>query len=232
MTSVRSAPIVPAVAGEPPNWDDDFAPTAPAADAFAALTDALSSLQEAFTASRPDAAEATRIAADLQAAAAALRRWEVSEDEQLAGRLWSRAGRGQVMAPALTIDEVNATSATGHVTIGRFHAGRYALNGGVTPLIFDEILSRLGNAGGRVWARTANLTIDYRAPAPLLVPLRVHAELIGQEGRKRRLRGTITDGDQLIAEAHGLWVQTRPEHNSPPRPRTERSGVAAKGPHR
>ena len=193
------------------SWDDDFPPSRPATDAFADLTAALVEVQEAFTRSRPDAETARAAAAALRETARALRAHEVDEDDQLAGRLWSRPGRGSALAPAITFDEVTDVRATGHVTIGRFHSGRYALNGGVTPMIFDEIMSRLGNSVGRIWARTANLTVDYRAPAPLHTELTVTAELVGQDGRKRMLRGVITHGDVLIAEASGLWVQTRPE---------------------
>ncbi|GAA4672816.1 PaaI family thioesterase [Gordonia humi] len=196
------------------SWIDDLPLSEPADDAFADLTAAVRELQEAFTRSRPDADTAVDVADRLRAAAALLRDQEVSEDEQLAGRLWSRAGRGQTMAPDLVFDEVGEDHARGHVIIERFHSGRYALNGGVTPMIFDEILSRLGNAHGRRWARTASMTVDYRAPAPLFTPLTVTAELIDQVGRKRRLRGAITHGDRLIAEAHGLWIETRPEHDT------------------
>ncbi len=191
-------------------WDDDLAPTIVAEDEFAELTTAVAALQEAFTRSHPSASRATELAARIREIADELADSEVHEDDQLSGRLWDRPGRGQVMAPVLHFDEVTPTTARGHVTIERFHAGRYALNGGVTPMIFDEALSRLGNSAGREWARTANLSVDYRAPAPLHRTLTVTAEFVRQEGRKRYMRGEIRDGDTLIAEATGLWVVTNP----------------------
>ncbi|NMO03714.1 PaaI family thioesterase [Gordonia sp. TBRC 11910] len=207
-------------------WNDAFGPTTAADDPFADLTRAVSELQEAFTRCRPDRHSALDAAAQLRRVTKQLRAQEVSEDDQLAGRLWSRPGRGQTMAPALTIDEVTDEHAVGRVTVGRFHSGRYALNGGVTPLIFDEILSRLGNSGGRAWGRTASLTVDYRSPAPLHVELTVTADVVGHDGRKRYLRGAITHADVLIAQAHGLWIATRPEYLCAPTDLIDEGGHA------
>jgi acyl-coenzyme A thioesterase PaaI-like protein len=85
------------------------------------------------------------------------------------------------------------------------------MNGGVTPLIFDEIMARLANDSGRPWARTAYLNVNFRAPAPLDVELRVEAEYLRQDGRKRFMRGTMYHGEVLVADADGLWVELKPE---------------------
>ncbi|QHN25427.1 PaaI family thioesterase [Gordonia pseudamarae] len=193
-----------------PTWTDLFGPTTESDDEFAALTGAVSALQEAFTRCDPPPEVAAALAHRLHEVAGQLRSHETAEDDQLCGRLWDRPGRGQVMAPALHVDEVTGTTARGHFTIERFHSGRYALNGGVTPMIFDEIMSRLGNSLGLGWARTANLSVDYRSPAPLYRKLTATAEFVRQDGRKRYLAATITDDRTLIAEATGLWVLTTP----------------------
>ena len=192
-----------------PSWEDPFVPTAPASDEFARMMGALTEVQEAATRSVPTPAEAAVFADRLSALAADLRHHEVSEDEQLAGKRWDIAGRGQALIPPLHFVEMTPTSARGHVTVGRFYSGRYAMNGGVTPLIFDELLSRLANGFGRPWARTAYLKVDYRAPAPLERRLSVTAEVTSEEGRKRFVRGAMYDGDTLVAEAEGLWVEIR-----------------------
>ncbi|RZL74522.1 MAG: PaaI family thioesterase [Rhodococcus sp. (in: high G+C Gram-positive bacteria)] len=198
-----------------PSWDDPFEPTTDSHDEFAELADALRSVQEAVTRSRPSPDAAGSAARTLRDLAARLAEFEVDEDEQISGRRWDLPGRGQTVTPPLHIDEVTETRARGHVTVGRFHSGRYAMNGGVTPLIFDEILARLANSSGRPWARTAYLHVDYRAPAPLGVELRVEAEFAGQEGRKRFMRGAMYHGDVLVAEVDGLWIELKPDqtHN-------------------
>lgn len=194
-----------------PRWEDTFVPTAPADDEFASMIGALAEVQEAATRSLPTKEELSAFADRLSALAADLRRHEVSEDEQLAGKRWDMAGRGQTLIPPLHLVEMTPTMARGHVTVGRFYSGRYAMNGGVTPLIFDELLSRLANGFGRTWARTAYLKVDYRAPAPLETRLTLSAEVSSEQGRKRFVRGAMHDGDTLVAEAEGLWVEIRPE---------------------
>lgn len=193
-----------------PSWQDQLQPTAPGADEFAELTEAVALLAESFTRSDPPPEVVAVLAARIREIAAVLADYEVSEDDQPVGKLWDRPGRGQILTPALHIDEVTAETVRARFTLGRFHSGRDALNGGVTPMIFDEALSRLANAGGRPWARTAHLAVDYLAPAPLHRELSVTAELVGEDGRKRWMRGEIRDDTTLLAEATGLWIVPRP----------------------
>ncbi|MQY26037.1 PaaI family thioesterase [Nocardia aurantia] len=194
-----------------PSWENRLIPTAEAGDEFAELIAATRAAQEAVTRSYPTPEVATRLAAGLREIASELGEFEADEDGQLAGKRYDLPGRGHPLPAPLHIDTVTDTSASARVTVGRFHSGRYALNGGVTTLIFDEILARVANGGGRPWARTACLTVQFRAPAPLHTELRVTAELVGQEGRKRYLRGAMYHGDLLVAEADGLWVEIRTE---------------------
>jgi len=198
-----------------PDWADPFAPTGKSDDEFAHLAEALRAVQEAFTRSRPTPEAAARVATRLRAVARELAEFEIGEDEQISGRRWDLPGRGQTMAPVLHIDEVTDTVARGRVRVGRFHSGRYAMNGGVTPMIFDEILARLANSAGRAWGRTAYLNVNFRALAPLETELTVEAHYLGQQGRKRRMRGEIRHGDVLVADAEGLWIELKPEqtHN-------------------
>ena len=194
-----------------PDWNDPFAPTRTSNDEFAELVAAVRAVQEAFTRSRPSPAAAATIAGRLRAVAEQLEEVETDEDHQISGHRWDLAGRGQCLAPPLHVDVVTETRACGRVTVGRFSSGRYAMNGGVTPLIFDEIMARLANSAGRAWARTAYLNVDFRAPAPLEVELRVEAEFLRQDGRKRFMHAAMYHGDVLVAEAEGLWVELKPE---------------------
>lgn len=197
-----------------PTWDDPFAPTVVTDDEFIRLIDALRAAQEAVTRSRPTPRAAADAAARLREIATALADFEVDEDGQIAGKRWESAGHGQALAPPVHLDRITETTAVGRVTVERFHSGRYAMNGGVASLIFDEILARLANHR-RPWARTARLQVDFRAPAPLHTELTVTARLVGQQGRKRFLGGTLHHGEVLVAEAEGLWIELKPEqtHN-------------------
>ncbi|OXR41892.1 hypothetical protein B7C42_05876 [Nocardia cerradoensis] len=192
-----------------PTWDDPFAPTVVTDDEFTRLVEALRAAQEAVTRSRPTPRVAAAAATRLREIATALAAFEVDEDEQIAGKRWESAGHGQALTPPIHLDRITEITAVGRVTIGRFHSGRYAMNGGVAPLIFDEILARLANHR-RPWARTARLQVDFRAPAPLYTELTVTAHLVGQQGRKRFLRGTLHHREVLVAEAEGLWIELKP----------------------
>ncbi|OZG29206.1 hypothetical protein BH683_009800 [Williamsia sp. 1138] len=198
-----------------PGWDDPLVPSTPIDDEFAQLIEALRDVQEAITRSNPTASGAAAAAESLRTVAAGMRDFEVGEDEQVSGKRWDLPGSGRALGPPLYLDTVTENTAAGRVTVGRFHSGRYALNGGITPLVFDEIMARLANSSGRPWARTAYLNVNFRAPAPLHAELSVTAELVSQEGRKRLVRGAIHHGDVLVADAEGLWVELKPEqtHN-------------------
>lgn len=198
-----------------PSWVDPFQPTVDRQDPFAVLIENVRAVQESVTSSKPTKAAADQASLLLTQIQSLLAPFEVTEDDQIAGRLWDLAGRAQALTPVLHIADVTTSTARGWFTVGRFHSGRYAMNGGVTPLIFDEIMARLANSNGRVFARTACLTVNYRAPAPLGQRLRVEARIVGQQGRKRFLEATISSGDQsVIADAEGLWVQTAPRDTS------------------
>lgn len=81
------------------------------------------------------------------------------------------------------------------------------VHGGVTALIFDEVLGKVQSLGGNP-GMTGRLTIHYRRPAPLGIELTFRGYLDRVEGRKTFTRGTLHAGDpgQLCAEAEGLFV--------------------------
>lgn len=201
-----------------PGWCDPFRPTVPGDDDYATLIADLRSAQEVVTRSKPSAEAAQTASRLLREMWAVLTAYEVAEDDQIAGRRWDLAGRAQALIPALHIDRVGERTATARFTVGRFYSGRYAMNGGVAPLVFDEILARLANSGDRPFARTARLAVNYRAPAPLNVELRLEAEIVAQEGRKRFLRGVMFHGTAVVADAEGLWVQTLPHRETAAEP--------------
>jgi hypothetical protein len=207
---VQSSPVYQREA----DWLDPFQPTAEREDEFSALVQDLRAVQEAVTCSRPSPSAAREAARLLRETRTLLGAFETTEDDQIAGRHWDLPGRAQALIPPLHVDQVTTTTAKGRFTVGRFHSGRYAMNGGVAPLVFDEIMGRLASSGDRPFARTARLTVNFRAPAPLGVELRIEAELIGQEGRKRFVRGVMLHGAMVVAEADGLWVETPPDKRS------------------
>jgi acyl-coenzyme A thioesterase PaaI-like protein len=84
------------------------------------------------------------------------------------------------------------------------------VHGGVIALVFDELLGAANIAAGCP-GMTGTLTIRYRRPTPLRTDLRLEARCTGRQGRKITTRGAILLGDELLAEAEGLFIELVPE---------------------
>jgi acyl-coenzyme A thioesterase PaaI-like protein len=179
--------------------------------AFPVMVDALRKLQDQLTGANPPELVAGRIADAISALTRELAGYAVDERHQVAGRLVDIPGRGQCMIPPVEITEYSDTHARGHVNFGRFYlGGNGAVHGGAIPLVFDELMGRLANTGGRPPSRTAYLHVNYRNITPIETRLAIEARFESEEGRKRILSGTIRDGDTLCADAEGLFVALRP----------------------
>jgi hypothetical protein len=71
----------------------------------------------------------------------------------------------------------------GRVAFGRFYlGGNGAAHGGAIPLVFDEVMGRLANTGGRPPSRTASLHVNYRSITPIERELQLTARFDREEG--------------------------------------------------
>jgi acyl-coenzyme A thioesterase PaaI-like protein len=84
------------------------------------------------------------------------------------------------------------------------------VHGGVIAMVFDEMLGAANILSGNP-GMTGTLTIRYRKPTPLLSPLRLEAKFVRREGRKIFTTGTIHHGDDLTAEAEGIFIEMLPQ---------------------
>jgi|RhiMethySRZTD1v2_1073278.scaffolds.fasta_scaffold1731940_2 acyl-coenzyme A thioesterase PaaI-like protein len=82
------------------------------------------------------------------------------------------------------------------------------LHGGIMMAFFDEGMGLVCHHLGAE-TMTASLTVDLRAPAYVGATLTQRAWLERHEGRKWFIRGEVHEGDRLLAEAHGLWIEPR-----------------------
>ena len=71
--------------------------------------------------------------------------------------------------------------------------------------MFDELLGATQSLSGDQ-GMTAHLGVDYRRPTPLGVPLQLEGWFERREGRKIYTRGRLSAGDELTAEADGLFI--------------------------
>jgi acyl-coenzyme A thioesterase PaaI-like protein len=84
------------------------------------------------------------------------------------------------------------------------------VHGGYVAAAFDEILGLAQSLSGQV-GMTANLTVRYRRPTPLHTDLRLEGRLEGVNGRKVTAVGVLLAGDEVTAEASGLFITVTPE---------------------
>ncbi|WP_245565464.1 PaaI family thioesterase [Nocardioides insulae] len=154
-------------------------------------------------------------AAELRADLASWRRRmevrRVPEAERHYGRVRRTPGRGQALVPVFTRTERGERHLAGTVRFGAFHLGvNGAVHGGALSVLFDDLLGTVAHWAGPVPSRTAYLKTDYRAIAPIDVTLGVRCWIERVEGRKRFVRGEITHGDVVCAEAEALFLELRP----------------------
>jgi acyl-coenzyme A thioesterase PaaI-like protein len=87
------------------------------------------------------------------------------------------------------------------------------VHGGVVATLLDHVLARAVRAAGR-GGLTATLTVRYRRPVQLGVPLLLSAEIGESSGRRTTATARLVAEDDpgtVLAEAEGLFVSLRPE---------------------
>lgn len=84
-------------------------------------------------------------------------------------------------------------------------------HGGAVATVLDDALGTVLVILERP-AVTANLNVDFRAPAFLEHDLTVEAWSDRVDGRKLHLVGRLLDGDNVVAEARGLFIEVDVNH--------------------
>lgn len=84
-------------------------------------------------------------------------------------------------------------------------------HGGAVATVLDDALGTVLILVQRP-AVTANLNVDFRAPAFLGRELSVEAQCERIDGRKLHLVGRILDGEVIVAEGRALFIEVDIEH--------------------
>ena len=161
------------------------------------------------------AAEAARqLAAGLRAETRGLHDIARVDDPEIGERWYSPVyGPGNPLAPPMVATHTTDGRATGRVTIGKSHEGPPGLvHGGVVATLLDHVLARAVRAGGR-GGLTATLTVSYRRPVRLGVPLLATAEMGEVAGRRTTAHARLVaedDPETTLAEAEGVFVALQP----------------------
>ncbi len=158
---------------------------------------------------------ARELAARLRASARGLHEIARVDDPETGERWYSPVyGPGSPVAPPLVASDTPDGRATGRVTVGKPHEGPPGLvHGGVVATLLDHVLARALRAAGR-GGLTATLTVRYRRPVHLGVPLLLTAEMGETDGRRSAAHARLVAEDSpevVLAEAEGQFVALRAE---------------------
>jgi alpha-methylacyl-CoA racemase len=122
-------------------------------------------------------------------------------------------GEGNASAPPLRIEYRDGV-AEGRCTLGPGHEGPPLHgHGGVSAMLLDQVLGHAAVASGHPGV-TADLSVRYRRPVPLGVPLRVWGRVTETQGRRTMVTGGITTVEEPqvpLVEADGRFVTLRPD---------------------
>jgi Thioesterase superfamily len=122
-------------------------------------------------------------------------------------------GAGNPIAPPMRI-EIGEDGAEGWCTLGHAYEGppMYG-HGGVSAMLIDQLLGHAAAASGHPGV-TTDLSVRYRRPVPLDVPLRIWGRVVEVEGRRVSAVGGITTADQPdvpLVEAEARFARLRPD---------------------
>lgn len=115
------------------------------------------------------------------------------------------------MSAFVVEEEGSLGTVEGRVTFSPLYEGPPGcVHGGFVAAYFDEVLGMVQALSGRP-GMTANLSVNYRSPTPLLKPLVFRAKLERVEGRKVFTSATLHHGTTLCADATAVFVSMSPE---------------------
>jgi acyl-coenzyme A thioesterase PaaI-like protein len=176
-----------------------------------ALAESVRRLLDAVVTTGASPAELSTAAAAIEQVAASLARSVVRQDiatepDSYRAHMSLVSGPAHPVAPQLTLERTQ-DGAVGDVVVGPvFQGGPGLVHGGIIALLIDHAMGFVANRSDRP-AMTVQLTLRYRRPTPLGVPLTVTARLDRIEGRKLHLSASITARGQLTAQADAIFLR-------------------------
>ena len=134
------------------------------------------------------------------------------------------SGRGNAMAAPLVLEFVGDKT-FGHATYGEAFEGPPGLvHGGFVISAFDDLLG-VAQAASGIAGFTGTLSVKLLGGTPLHQEIRYEAGVTERSGRKIIAYGRSYLGDQLLAEATGIFIEPRGGH--PGIPKSERGTCSA-----
>jgi acyl-coenzyme A thioesterase PaaI-like protein len=121
------------------------------------------------------------------------------------------AGPANPLSPPLVVEVCEDGSIRSDITMRPIHEGPPGgVHGGFVAALLDQLLGTANIVYG-VGAMTAEITIRYRRPTPIGVPLHLAARTDHIDGRKVFASGEITADGVVTAEATGVFIRPTQE---------------------
>ena len=137
-------------------------------------------------------------------------------DDPEVGERWYNPvyGPGNPLAAPLRVDVSAEGQVSARITLGKPYEGPPGLvHGGFIATLLDHVLARAARSAGH-GGLTGSLTVHYRRPVPLGVPLVLEARLESVDGRRAAARARLVAGDDpgtTLAEGDAQLVALRAE---------------------
>ncbi len=115
-------------------------------------------------------------------------------------------GTQNPIAPLLRMNGLADGSVAGSVTLPIAYQGQPGMaHGGISALMLDHALG-FANGWAGLGGMTARLTLNYKRPTPLFVPLTVTARQTGTEGRKIFCEAVLSHEGEVLVTAEALFI--------------------------
>jgi acyl-coenzyme A thioesterase PaaI-like protein len=122
-------------------------------------------------------------------------------------------GTGSPLAPPLRI-EIGENGVEGWCTLSLAYEGPpMHIHGGVSATLLDQVLGEAAMAAGHPGV-TTDLSVRYRRPVPVDVPIRVWGRVVESAGGLTSTVGGITTADEpdvQLVEADARFFRLRPD---------------------
>ena len=154
----------------------------------------------------------TRAADLIEEVSQLLAPYDADEWSSPSGRRSDLPNRGNILGIPSKLHVTDDNRLKGSIRFRRFHLGRNgAAHGGAVAHLFDSVLGyasfKLSDSQAQ---RTAFLHVDYRKIALVERELQVEAQIDEIVERKIFVSGRLLDGDDVLADAHALFVKLKP----------------------
>jgi len=108
----------------------------------------------------------------------------------------------------------------------RFEGGPNIVHGGIVAAFYDDVMGSVLIAH-QTPGVTAKLSVNYRRPHPVEVPIRAEAWVSRRSGNKLELEAVGYLGDEILAEVTGLFLHVPRDPDAPGLTERQRATIRA-----